>query len=333
MPLFYPTRALYGQAVGSPFRNINIFSVDLTGENEYSSGKSKRFTCNAECNQGNGNLRRRVYPMTNQRTTMAVLAVCGITTMGSLSVFAADLASDNAADATYNDGWSSSDHGGTGWSGNWSLTTSPGATGSEAGHFVGSSTANGDSSSGGDIDTGGRAWGLYANSSHSASATRGFATSFLDVGQAFVFDFDNGSVANGSSVSATLQGAGGTPYFYFGFTGGSANYTVGQEGLFGFSTDTGVGYTDEGLHVEIALTGANTVSTSITPRGGSTTVIQSTLAGNAAWDRIMFENNSAGTGDAANLYVNSMEVIPEPATMTLLGLGAMSLLAARRRKE
>jgi len=272
--------------------------------------------------------------MNKLHRTIAFLSILGLVAGSGLSVFAATPATDDAAQSTYDDGWSSTDNGGSGWSGPWSLTTSPGASGSQAGHFIGSSTVNGDSSSGGDIDTAGRAWGLYANSSYISSATRGFAGEFLGIGQTFVFDFDNGFIDNGSSVSATLRGAGGTPDFYFNFVGDTANYHVGQSGIFGFTTDTGVGFTDQGLHVEIELTGTNTVSTSITPLGGSTTVVNSTLAGNAAWDRVMFENANAGSGDANNLYINSISVqaVPEPATMTLLSFGVLSLLAGRRRK-
>jgi len=272
--------------------------------------------------------------MKNVRAMMAFLAVFGITMTGS-SVFAATPATDDASNTPYDTGWDSGDNGGSGWNGSWSLTMSPTAESWEAGHFIGSSTDNGDSSSGGDIDTGGRSWGLFANSGELSAATRGFAAGLLGIGQTFVFDFDNGFIDSGSTVSATLLGAGGTPDFYFSFTGDQSNYSLGQSGMFGSSTNTGIAFTDEGLHVEMTLTGANTVSTSITPLGGSTTIIDFTLAGNAAWDRVMFENSNAGSGDANNLYINSIGVqaVPEPATLALLGMGALSLLAARRRRK
>ncbi|MDY7011443.1 MAG: PEP-CTERM sorting domain-containing protein [Planctomycetota bacterium] len=56
---------------------------------------------------------------------------------------------------------------------------------------------------------------------------------------------------------------------------------------------------------------------------------------NAAERVIIFENNadarSTGSDETSGAYIDNVEVVPEPATMAFLGIGAAGLLIRRRR--
>ena len=167
-------------------------------------------------------------------------------------------ASDNAADLAYSDGWQTGDNGGSGF-GAWTLQTST-ASPAANGLFIGSSNGNGFGNGPG-IDSGGSAWGLYANNGQQfpggASALRGFS---LGIGQKLSIDMDNGFIDSGRTVALRLL-VGGAIRFELQFVGGNSNYSVVGGGG---TVDTGLPFTDGGLHVEFTLTGVDTYSVGIT---------------------------------------------------------------------
>ncbi|MDM8530892.1 Calx-beta domain-containing protein [Anaerolineales bacterium HSG25] len=170
---------------------------------------------------------------------------------------------DFASDSVYDDDWDNGDNGGTGFNG-WSLTS-----GSNSDHFTSTSINNGgavDSNGDGDINTGGGAWGMYANSGDTATAVRTFANT-LDVGASFSIDMDNGYVDGGGTVGFGLQNSSGENLTEFYFVGEGTNYTLNDNAG---ATDTGIGFTDEGLSLVFTLTSASTYDVQITYLKGNT---------------------------------------------------------------
>lgn len=240
---------------------------------------------------------------------------------------AALIASDNASDAAYNDGLDDGDNGGFGFTA-WNRF--PDSNGANSGWFVGSSTGNGDGdgNADSDIDSAGEAWGVYANTSNLADAFRGFSQS-LQVGWSFSISMDNGFIDNGGSVGFGLRTAGGANRIEFFFGGGSANYSINDSAGV---TDSGIGFSDEGLDLVFKLTGADTYKLSVTTLGnGSTTNFTGTLAGSGAITNVRLFNFNAGTGGAWDAFFNNLAInTPAPAALPA-GLMMLSLLAFRRR--
>jgi hypothetical protein len=246
----------------------------------------------------------------------------------AVSVHAADLASDVSTDSAYADGWQNGDNGGTGfgaWS--WSVPTNT----ANSGYFLGSSAGNGDGDGNldDDINDGGNAFGIYANSG-GAVAVRTFTGGGLTVGQQFTLSFDNGFVDPSTSVGFVLEDSSSNDLLDFRFTGGNANYTVFDNSG---SVDTGIGFTDEGLNLTFTLTGANSYSLLIAPLVGTSTNITGTLLNSGDVEQVRIFNINAGSGSSFDMYVNDLQVIPEPSTMALTGLGVLGLVAARRRMK
>ncbi len=104
----------------------------------------------------------------------------------------------------------------------------------------------------------------------------------------------------------------------------------------GNTNDSGVGFTGNGLSINFTLTGADSYSVSITPGGGSATVLTGTLAGTPGTGiaDARFFNFNAGAGGNADFFVNNLAVIPEPSTYALLAgpalLGAFMYVRRRR---
>jgi hypothetical protein len=212
--------------------------------------------------------------------------------------------SSDAAASAYDDNWQTGDTNGAGF-GNWTLTST-----TNSGHFMASSTGNGDgdNNGNGDIDTGGRAWGMFANSGGQANAIVDFSQP-LAQGQTLSLKMDNGFV-NGS-VGFNLQNAAGATMAFFHFVGGSANYSLN-------GTDTGVGYTDEGLEISLTLTSATDFEMLVTRlEDGSITILNGVLnipaSGTQQISRLFLFNNNAGFNAPANLYFNSIEICSTPA--------------------
>ncbi len=201
---------------------------------------------------------------------------------------------------------------GTGWASGWALT--PTNNSSTAGFFVGSSTNNdanggGDTNGDGDIDTGTRSWGIYANSSFNATEARRLSSTPLSVGQTVSIDVDNGDVGSGGLAGFTLRSGGDNStnnVLEFFFNGSTGTYEINQSGGY---TNTGVGITRQGNRVVVTLTSASTYSLTFTrlrdgavfgPYTGSLI-----FAGNIDRIRPFLINPNAG-GPTTDLLINSI---------------------------
>jgi hypothetical protein len=247
---------------------------------------------------------------------------------------AAAIATDDASDLIYNSGWSNGQNGGSGF-GAWQLSN-----GAHAGFFVFTSQNNG--SGDGNIDTGGRSWGLFANSGDLANAVRPFTaggsngSNLLGPGETFLASLDNGFIDNGSSVGVSLQNSLGANEFQFIFNGGSNNYllTIGATVL-----DTGIGFTSKGLALKFTQGVGNSWSLDVTPNGGVTTTFTDASAGSAPLpasdiSQVRIFNSNAGNGGTNDAFANSMQVVPEPGAAVAVAGGVVMLgLMGRMRRR
>jgi len=152
-----------------------------------------------------------------------------------------------------------------------------------------------------------RAWGLYANSGALSEALRPFASP-LAVGQTFIIDYDSGFIDVGGTVGFGLRNALGENRFELFFAGGDSFYRVKGNGP---SVVTAIGYTGEGLHVEVTLTGADSFSVKIVRlQSGTSQTLTGTLGGTAgsAIELVRFFNATAGGGSAKDAFFNSLSI-------------------------
>jgi autotransporter-associated beta strand protein len=191
---------------------------------------------------------------------------------------------------------------GTGWggSGSWALNTPSGS----GAFYVGSSTDNDNfetaSNGGNDINTSGKAWGIY-NSGGVSDAIRNFAN--LAVGQSVSVDMDNGSIDG--TVGLGLQNSSGQNRLEFYFVGGDSNYTVND----GTPHNSGIAFTRQGVNVKFTLTGTDTYSITIKRYiDNATATLTGTLSGTAgtAISRIRLFSANGGGGTDHNLYFNNI---------------------------
>ena len=142
------------------------------------------------------------------------------------------IAEDAASNATYSDGWSTGQNGGSGF-GAWSLANNP-----EAGFFT---SENG--------------WGLWSHTNNLAEAIRPFAVP-LTAGQQFQATIQNGWVLEGmQGVGMMLRNQQGADAIQFYFNGGDVEYQV-QDAQAG--RGSGIPWTDMPQTVTITLLTTNT---------------------------------------------------------------------------
>lgn len=204
--------------------------------------------------------------------------------------------------------------------------------------FEQSSTGNGDGDANldGDIDSaGGTSWGLFAgpNGLLGPSHVRlghTFAGGALSLGQTLFIDMDTGFIDNGGIVGVELD-ASGFDRFVFQFTGGQTTY---QYGNIGNLTDSGIGFTDEGMRLAFTLLTADTIDFRVTTFGdGQQYTFNNLSLGNSGGiERIEIYNIAAGASVAGekDAFFNNLAVIPEPATASLILAGLLGLAARRR---
>ncbi len=221
----------------------------------------------------------------------------------------------DATGVEYADGWQSGDKDGSGF-GLWSLSTSA-SNSSEGGFFRGDSRLNGspggvvnDPNVDGDINTGGFALGMYANSGATTIATRPFSSPF-GVKSKFTLEFDNGNIDPGNGISVEMLNSTSNLLLDVQFFGGTSNYRMND--LSGTSTFTSIGFTDQGLILEIVLTTPTTAEVTLTRKIDNvsqtlTAELIQPISGTQEISAFVVINANAGSGSDKDLYINNMEV-------------------------
>ena len=261
--------------------------------------------------------------------------VCTIPMTGSVTISAVSCdcypSIVSASPAAYDDGWQTGDNDNPSGFGPWTLsTTNPSS--SFNGHFIGSSTGNnacappsGDSNADGDINGSGDAWGLYANGGGQANAVRPFLSNMV-IGGSFKIRMDNGCVDPSQAVGFGIQNASGNNLAEFYFQGGGTDYVLNDgSGV----SNTGIGFSDEGVEVVYTRTGASTYNVKITRLvdGATVTLARSfnNPAGGQLPKQVRLFNGNAGAGSSADVFFNNMEIcIPcTPISATLSGVATI----------
>ena len=234
-------------------------------------------------------------------------------------------ARDSAADAEYDEAWTSGSNGGFGFL-PWSIVSNGGVSG------IGDSTKNGDAAApAGDINSAGRAWSIASGPGGTSVRAVRPLTGSLSVGQTVSFEIDGiCTKANADNLIVTLGNAGGDRWGMTVHQSGT-HMADGHGGSLGVALDT-----FEGIHVDLTLTGPDSFSAAARVLDGREAVLATgSLDGEAgsAVDRISFSVlPSFGHIDA--FYLNNLAVTPEPggAVVGLAG-GLMAISGRRRRRQ
>ena len=236
------------------------------------------------------------------------------------------IASDDASQAAYQDGWTTGDNGGTGFTA-WDLShNNNDSTNIFAGYFIGDSTTGA-----GNVNTSGQSFAIYANPSTAfADASRSFSTA-LTAGDTFSLDiavnFRNGNKGLDLISSAKTV---------FTLNIGSNAYTVTNA-----ETNNGDLFNNDYnsntvFSVSFTQSDANGGTWTVTRSGGLNGTVSGAYTGDATGFKL-YNSNTDNGNDANNLYFNNLAItqqtVPEPSSTVLLGLGvaAAGVVAMRRR--
>jgi hypothetical protein len=232
---------------------------------------------------------------------------------------------DTAADTAYNSGWTNGSDGGTpGTFGPWALTSQ----GANSGRFIGDSTSL--SSPGADINTAGESFGMFGHSGQTSEAFRDFNGATLSVGQTFSLDLA-ANFRNGFK-GIDLRDSSDAVIFNFnvGNVGAGDDYTV----QFAASGNGSIGNSyssNTEFHLSFSQTSLSGGTWSVARTGGVTDFDSGTYSGVAENFKI-YESQTSGGLAENNLFVNSLEVIPEPATFAFIVAPLLGMACLRRRR-
>ena len=224
------------------------------------------------------------------------------------------IASDDGSQTPYNDGWSNTDNGGSGFDA-WSISY-----GANTGTFIGDPSNDGMDS----LEVmGASAFGMYANGTEYLNADRIFQVG-LQVGDTLTFywaiNWDANPYSGSSGGSKGFDLKDGSTTVINVNNGGSSTitYTGGT-----VSTDYGT----DPMFVTLVRASSSEYSLSITKRDGSGT-FTGTVSSTDEIDRIGFYIGNQGDGNSnRNMYVNNF-VIKRASSVNITGSAGYRLLSA-----
>ena len=229
------------------------------------------------------------------------------------AVFATTAGTDSAANAAYGDGWTTGDDGSDSGDafGEWFLTATP-----SAGNYIGSvGGLTGDS------------FGLWSDPSDNSFAERTFESA-MAIGDTFSFVFGHSAnVANGSTIGFIFSDSEANKA-RFQYTGGQTFWQMNDDGAW-FDIDQGCLANTE-LSFSFTYRGDHDYSYALGSASGDRTIVNGTLG---EIDRIAFYSRGQGTGENFGFNNLSMSPIPEPAAMSLLGWGALTMVLRRKIRK
>jgi len=201
----------------------------------------------------------------------------------------------------------------------------------------------------------GTAWTLFNLSTSAGLANAGRAITAgggLQVGQTFETVIQNPSTYTGSLYyggyrgwdillgNATDNNAPGNNTSairasVFNYFNASQNWGIDDAGGHHSTSLTGPTTAAQGVRIDLTLDSATAYSLTMTPLNGATPyTLNGTYAGPINYvDFRLYNAASSGLNDTAdNFGISYMEVVPEPSTLALIGLGSVGLAFLRRRK-
>ncbi len=179
------------------------------------------------------------------------------------------------------------------------------------------------------------AWSLWSETNQS-QARWDFSGGALGTGQSFSMDWRNNSISSGRAITLSLRRSDGSEAFGFRFLGGQTNYEIKGDGTW-FVEDSGTsGYQNTAINLKFDLISSNTYVFTATRKSDSFQMIQTGtygLGGTSGLGLSYFEvYNDARVVGTSDLNLNSITVVPEPATWALLAGGLATLVVFRRRR-